>query len=55
MVNQLKNGIFSYWKNLRFHPEEEKNDPAFAQALAKPGAIFMWMTLSAQLTGCMRL
>lgn len=28
-------------ENLRFHPEEEKNDPAFAQALAKLADIFI--------------
>lgn len=28
-------------ENLRFHPEEEKNDPAFAQALARLADIFV--------------
>ncbi|WP_074952938.1 phosphoglycerate kinase [Alicyclobacillus macrosporangiidus] len=28
-------------ENLRFHPEEEKNDPAFAQALARLGDVYV--------------
>ena len=28
-------------ENLRFHPEEEKNDPAFAKALAAPFDVFV--------------
>jgi phosphoglycerate kinase len=28
-------------ENLRFHPEEEKNDPAFAQQLAKLGDVYV--------------
>jgi len=31
----LKDGEALMLENLRFHPEEEKNDPAFAQALAR--------------------
>jgi phosphoglycerate kinase len=28
-------------ENLRFHPEEEKNDPAFARALAAPAEVYV--------------
>ena len=28
-------------ENLRFHPEEEKNDPAFAEALARLGEVYV--------------
>jgi len=41
MVSQLKNGDILVLENLRFHPEEEKNDPIFAQALAKLGDIYV--------------
>jgi phosphoglycerate kinase len=41
MVNELKNGEIILLENLRFHPEEEKNDPAFAQALARLGDIYV--------------
>lgn len=34
MANGLKNGEVMVLENLRFHEEEEKNDPAFAQQLA---------------------
>jgi 3-phosphoglycerate kinase len=34
MVDALKPGEVLMLENLRFHPEEEKNDPAFAKALA---------------------
>ena len=34
-ANSLKPGEVLMLENLRFHPEEEKNDPAFAQGLAK--------------------
>jgi len=34
MVNQLTNGQVLMLENLRFHSEEEKNDPAFAKKLA---------------------
>src|SRR5262245_54089968 len=33
-VDSLKNGDVLLLENLRFHPEEEKNDPGFAQQLA---------------------
>jgi phosphoglycerate kinase len=35
MVKNLKRGDVGLLENLRFHPEEEKNDPAFAKELAK--------------------
>jgi phosphoglycerate kinase len=41
MVDQLKNGDIIVLENLRFHPEEEKNDPAFARALAELGDIYV--------------
>lgn len=34
-ASSLKPGEVLMLENLRFHPEEEKNDPAFAQGLAK--------------------
>src|SRR5580700_9368482 len=34
-VNKAAKGDVLLLENVRFHPEEEKNDPAFAQALAK--------------------
>ncbi len=37
----LKDGQVLLLENLRFHPEEEKNDPAFAQALARLGDCFV--------------
>jgi phosphoglycerate kinase len=37
----LKNGDFLLLENIRFHPEEEKNDPAFARALARQADIFV--------------
>jgi phosphoglycerate kinase len=33
-VRELKPGALLMLENVRFHPEEEKNDPAFAKALA---------------------
>jgi phosphoglycerate kinase len=38
---QLKDGEILLLENLRFHPEEEKNDPVFAQQLAKLGDIYV--------------
>lgn len=35
MVGGLKDGAVLLLENLRFHPEEEKNDPEFAKALAR--------------------
>ncbi len=40
-VNALKPGETLLLENLRFHPEEEKNDPAFAQALAKLADVYV--------------
>jgi len=37
----LKDGQVLMLENLRFHPEEEKNDPAFAQKLARLGEIYV--------------
>ena len=36
---QLRNGDILLLENLRFHPEEEKNDPHFAQELAALGDV----------------
>ena len=35
LVNKMKNGDVVLLENLRFHPEEQKNDDAFAKQLAK--------------------
>ena len=35
IVNAMRPGEVVLLENLRFHPEEEKNDPAFARALAR--------------------
>lgn len=35
MAEQLKSGQLLLMENLRFHPEEEKNDPAFARQLVE--------------------
>jgi len=40
-VEGLKNGDILLLENVRFHPEEEKNDAAFARALANLGDIFV--------------
>jgi phosphoglycerate kinase len=40
-VKSLAPGQVLLLENLRFHPEEEKNDPAFAQALAKLADAFV--------------
>ena len=37
---KLKSGEILMLENLRFHPEEEKNDPVFAKKLSKMGDIF---------------
>jgi phosphoglycerate kinase len=37
----LKDGEVLLCENLRFHPEEEKNDPAFAESLAKLGECYV--------------
>src|SRR5499427_1834992 len=36
-----KSGAVVLLENLRFHPEEEKNDPAFAQALAAEADVYV--------------
>lgn len=41
VVNALKDGEVALMENLRFHAEEEKNDPTFAQQLARLGEIFI--------------
>ena len=40
-VSGLKNGEFVMLENLRFHPGEEANDPAFAAQLAQLGESFV--------------
>jgi 3-phosphoglycerate kinase len=40
-VSALKPGDVLLLENLRFHAEEEANDPAFAKALAKNGDLFI--------------
>ncbi len=37
----LKNGEVLLLENLRFHPEEEKNDAGFAEALSKLGDVYV--------------
>ena len=41
IIEHMKNGDVALLENVRFHEEEEKNDPAFAQALAKLGDIYV--------------
>ncbi|HLD96827.1 MAG TPA: phosphoglycerate kinase [Candidatus Nanoarchaeia archaeon] len=40
-VKEMKDGEIVFLENLRFHPEEEANDDAFAQQLAKLGHIYV--------------
>lgn len=40
-VNALGDGDVALLENLRFDPREEQNDPAFAQALARLGEIYV--------------
>jgi phosphoglycerate kinase len=40
-ANALKDGEVLLLENLRFHPEEEKNDPNFAKQLAKLGDVYV--------------
>jgi phosphoglycerate kinase len=40
-VNSLKDGDVLLLENLRFHKEEEKNDPNFARQLAKLGDVYI--------------
>ncbi|HEY8286970.1 MAG TPA: phosphoglycerate kinase [Chloroflexota bacterium] len=41
LVEQLQPGHMLLLENLRFHPEEEANDPAFAARLARLGDIYV--------------
>ncbi|MEI8217942.1 MAG: phosphoglycerate kinase, partial [Elusimicrobiota bacterium] len=41
MAQDLKSGEILLLENLRFHPEEEKNDDAFATELASLGEVFV--------------
>jgi len=40
-IARMKNGDILCLENTRFHPEEEKNDPAFAKKLAALGDLFV--------------
>jgi phosphoglycerate kinase len=40
-VSKMRNGDVVLLENLRFHPGEEKNDPAFAAALAANGDLYV--------------
>ena len=40
-VREMQNGDVLLLENLRFHPEEEKNDPQFARALASLADIYV--------------
>lgn len=40
-VNSLKDGEIALLENLRFYPQEEKNDPEFSKKLAKLGDIYV--------------
>lgn len=40
-VQALKPGDVALLENLRFHPEEEKNDPAFSKSLARLGTLYV--------------
>ncbi len=41
IVNQMKDGDVVILENVRFHPEEEKNDPEFAKQLAELGDVYI--------------
>jgi phosphoglycerate kinase len=41
MVSQMEEGDVLLLENLRFHPEEEKNEPGFAQELASLGDLYV--------------
>jgi phosphoglycerate kinase len=41
VVKAMKPGDIVLLENVRFHPEEEKNDPAFAKALASLGDVYV--------------
>jgi phosphoglycerate kinase len=40
-ANSLQDGQTLFLENVRFHPEEEENVPAFAQALAKTAEVYV--------------
>lgn len=40
-VSRMQDGDVVLLENLRFHPQEEKNDPHFAQQLAKLGDVYV--------------
>ena len=40
-VNAMRDGDVVLLENVRFHPEEEKNDPAFARQLASLGDLYV--------------
>lgn len=40
-VQSLPSGSVALLENVRFHPEEEANDPTFAQALARLGEVYV--------------
>ena len=41
LVNEMKPGDVVLFENLRFHKQEEKNDPDFAKQLAKLGDVYV--------------
>ena len=41
VVDDLNNGTISFMENMRFHPEEEKNDEDFAMQLAECGDYYV--------------
>lgn len=41
VVNQMQSGQVMMLENLRFHAEEEKNDPGMAEALAQLGDVYV--------------
>ncbi|MCC7429963.1 phosphoglycerate kinase [bacterium] len=41
VVNSLENGEVALLENLRFHKEEEENDPVFAKQLAELGEVYV--------------
>src|SRR5713226_7495893 len=41
IIEHMENGDVALLQNLRFQPEEEANDPKFAQALAKFGEVYV--------------
>src|SRR5947199_5458485 len=41
IIEHMENGDVALLENVRFHPEEEANDPKFAEALAKLGDLYV--------------